>query len=155
MLPHEVFAAKKITRVVGLIVVAKAGKTLIAKKAADKKVKALKAQAKKPDKVAEVSATKYPQSAKHIEDAQKAGKPDTITIARSGAKQNRRDALKGTPTKPGKDRDEYPPAFSKEGGSNASVRHIDPKDNRGSGACIGQQCRGLPDGARVKIKVAP
>lgn len=28
-----------------------------------------------------------------------------------------------------------------------------PSDNRGAGACIGAQCRGLPNGAKVRIDV--
>lgn len=69
-------------------------------------------------------------------------------------KTNRRESLKGVETKPGLDRDEYPPAMFKEGGSGASVQHIDPSDNRGAGACIGAQCRGLPDGTKVEINVS-
>ncbi|WP_318836570.1 NucA/NucB deoxyribonuclease domain-containing protein [Pseudomonas khavaziana] len=49
--------------------------------------------------------------------------------------------------------DEYPPAMFKEGGTGASVRPISPKDNMGAGACIGNACRGLPDGEKVRIKV--
>lgn len=157
LVPSEAFAAKRLGKVVGIVVAAKVVKRLGPSKIPKKPAKATtnKALQQQPDRVAQVSTAKYPQSAKHIEDAQKAGKPDTITLDRSLAKANRRDALKGTPTKPGKDRDEYPPAFSQEGGKGASVRHIDPKDNRASGACIGQQCRGLPDGARVQIKITP
>ena len=100
-----------------------------------------------------VSKSKYPQSAKHIEDAQKKGHPKTLTVDRKGANKNRQDSLKGTPRKAGKDRDEYPPAMFKEGGKGASVRHIDPKDNRGAGSSIGKQTRGLNDGDKVRIKV--
>lgn len=101
----------------------------------------------------EVSRGRHPESAKHIEDAQSAGKPSELTIDRGGAKANRKDSLKDVPTKKDLDRDEYPPAMFKEGGEGASVRHISPGDNRGAGACIGGQCRKLPDGAKVDIKV--
>ena len=50
-------------------------------------------------------------------------------------------------------RDEFPPAMFREGGQDSFVKHISPCDNRGAGACIGAQCRGLPDGARVRIDV--
>lgn len=40
----------------------------------------------------------------------------------------------------------------REGGKGASVRPINPSDDRGAGACIGAQCRGLPDGTSVIIK---
>jgi N-acetylmuramoyl-L-alanine amidase CwlA len=94
---------------------------------------------------------KYPESAKHIEEAAKKGKPTTLTIDRAGAKQNRKDSLRGYPTRTGKDRDEWPPAMSKEGGKGASVKYINPSDNRGSGSIMGQGIKGLPDGAIVKI----
>jgi hypothetical protein len=101
----------------------------------------------------EVSRGRYPQSAQHIEEAQAAGHPRELTIDRAGARQNRRESLSNVPVKAGSDRDEYPPAMTKEGGIGASVRHIAPSDNRGAGACIGAQCRGLPDGAKIRIKV--
>ncbi|WP_336769044.1 hemagglutinin repeat-containing protein [Pantoea endophytica] len=103
-------------------------------------------------KVITVDKSKYPESAKHIEDAQDAGYPSTLTIDRSGANQRRRESLKDTPVVSGKDRDEYPPAMFKEGGEGSSIRPIAPSDNRGAGACIGIQCRGLPDGTTVIIK---
>ena len=103
----------------------------------------------------EVSRSKYPESAQHIEDAQAAGHPKDLTIDRSGKNANRQESLSGTDRVPGKDRDEYPPAMFQEGGSGASVRPIDPSDNRGAGACIGNQCRGLPDGTNVEIVVVP
>ncbi len=102
-------------------------------------------------KVVIVDGKKYPESAKHIRDAQAAGQPKVLTINRPGTKSNRDASLKGIPTKPGKDRDEYPPAMFKEGGQGASVRHIGSSDNQGAGASIGNQCRGLPNGARVII----
>lgn len=100
-----------------------------------------------------LSKSKYPQSAGHIEDAIRAGQPSTLTIDRAGATSRRRDALKGTPSSAGKDRDEYPPAMFKEGGGGSSVRAINPSDNRGAGACIGAQCRGKSDGTQVQIQV--
>lgn len=81
------------------------------------------------------------------------GHPKTLTINRAKAAANRKKSLKGVPTRKGLDRDEYPPAVSKEGGSGASVRHISPKDNRGAGSSMGKQIRGLPDGTRIRIDV--
>ena len=40
-----------------------------------------------------------------------------------------------------------------EGGKGASVRPIDPSDNRGAGASMGNQLRGYPDGTHVKIEI--
>ncbi len=96
---------------------------------------------------------KYPESAQHIEDAQAAGHPSTLTVNREGAALNRRNSLRDVETQPGVDRDEYPPAMFEEGGTGASVRYINPSDNRGAGACIGAQCKNLPNGSTVKIVV--
>ena len=78
-----------------------------------------------------------------------------LTIDRTGAKGNRRASLRGISTKKGKGRDEYPPAMFKEGGKGASVRHIDPSDNRGAGSTIGAQCAPYPNGTKVRILVTP
>ncbi|MYW69536.1 hypothetical protein GTY65_36540 [Streptomyces sp. SID8379] len=108
---------------------------------------------------------KYPESAQHIEDAQSGtiwrgddsrtgpAKPDVLTIDRNGADDNRADSLRGIPTDSPRDRDEYPPAMYKEGGTGASVQYIAAKDNQGSGSAMGSAVRGLPDGTRVKISV--
>ncbi len=102
-----------------------------------------------------ISRDKYPESAKHIDAAQKDGKPSVLTIDRNGAAARRKESLRGIPTKPGLDRDEYPPAMFKEGGAGASVRHIPSSDNRGSGSTMGHELRHLPDGARVKLRTGP
>ena len=103
--------------------------------------------------VVEVNIPKniYPETAQHIDDAIKAGQPSKLTIAREGAKANRRASLKGIKTIPGKDRDEFPPAMFKEGGKGADVRHISPSDNRGAGASMSHQLKGYPDGTKVKF----
>ena len=100
-----------------------------------------------------VDSTKYPESARHIKEAQAAGHPKVMTINRAGANANRRESLKNVATEKGKDRDEYPPAMFEEGGYGASVKKIDSSDNRGAGSSIGQQCRGLACGTQVKIVV--
>lgn len=100
-----------------------------------------------------VSKKRFPESAQHIKDAQRAGAPKTLTIDRAGAAERRRAALKGKEPVKGMDRDEYPPAMTKEGGKNASVRNVSSSDNRGSGACIGAQCRDVPDGGKIQVDV--
>ena len=100
-----------------------------------------------------VPADKYPESAGHIRDAQNNGHSDVLTVDREGARRRRAEAMRGHAPVPNKDRDEYPPAVFGEGGRGASVRPINPSDNRGAGACIGAQCRTLPDGSRVRIIV--
>lgn len=101
-----------------------------------------------------LSRKAYGEAARHIEDAIRAGKPDVLTINRAGISANRRAALRGTRTIPGKHRDEYPPAMFKEGGAGASVRPINPSHNRAAGAYIGRACGGLPDGAKIRIEIA-
>lgn len=102
-----------------------------------------------------VSASKYPQSSAHIDDAQAAGKPSELTIDRSGAAARRAQSMRGNPRMPGLDRDEYPPAMFKEGGTGSSVRGINPSDNRGAGSSIGKQCQPYPDGTVVRLQTGP
>jgi RHS repeat-associated protein len=103
------------------------------------------------DKEVKISKSKYPESAKHIEEAQANGHSEVLTIDRGGAKQRRAESLKNTPTVKDMDRDEYPPAMFKEGGTGASVKHIPSSDNRGAGSSIGHELRNYPDGTKVKI----
>jgi hypothetical protein len=119
---------------------------------ADDAIKAARNAAERLEDVA-LSRSKYPGSSNHVLDAQSAGHPTTLTIERPGAPGRRSQSMKGQPRVTGKDRDEYPPAFTKEGGDGASVRPIDPGDNRGAGACIGNACRGMPDGTKIRIVV--
>ncbi|MBI2892113.1 MAG: hypothetical protein HYY06_01075, partial [Deltaproteobacteria bacterium] len=100
-----------------------------------------------------VPSSRYPETAAHIRDAQAAGHPSVLTIERAGADANRAAAQAGHPRVPGTQLDEYPPAMFREGGAGASTRPVTPRDNMGAGACIGNQCRGLPDGTRVRIVV--
>ncbi len=108
-----------------------------------------------------ISKSQSPVSAQHIDDAQAAGKPSTVTLDRSGtqgatrAAARGRAATAGTPTSPGMDRDEYPPKCCAEGGSGASVRLVPSGDNRSAGAQLGNQIKNLPDGTKIKIKTGP
>ena len=101
-----------------------------------------------------IDRERFPESAAHIDDAQSGTsyrghgntaypgqQPSELTIDRGGANQNRTESLRGLPTERGYDRDEYPPAVFKEGGEGASVRYINPSDNRGAGASMGNQMR--------------
>jgi filamentous hemagglutinin len=100
-----------------------------------------------------LTVAEHGEAAVHAADAIKAGKSDVLTIARDGAAANRKAAIGGMEKVPGKQLDEYPAAMFKEGGSGASVRAIKPSDNMSAGACIGNACRGLPNGAKIKIRV--
>lgn len=112
-----------------------------------------------------VDASKYPESAQHILEAQggtrhrgpfaprRRSQPTVLTIDRGGADARRAASLSGIPTASPLDRDEYPPAMFREGGAGASVKYISESDNRGSGSAMGSALYGLPDGTRVKITV--
>ncbi|WP_315770063.1 MULTISPECIES: RHS repeat-associated core domain-containing protein [unclassified Bradyrhizobium] len=100
-----------------------------------------------------ISRKLYPETAGHIERAIESGQPEILTIDRAGAAANRRESLRGMPTKPGYDRDEYPPAMFREGGANASRDYVRSPDNRGSGACMGAQCRGYSDGTQMRMRI--
>lgn len=77
--------------------------------------------------------SQYPYTTDHISDAIAAGEASLLHIDRPGTDQNRREALAGIPTKPGYDRDEYPPAVSSEGGHGASVRYVPSGDESSPG----------------------
>ncbi|OAB31204.1 hypothetical protein PMSM_19920 [Paenibacillus macquariensis subsp. macquariensis] len=96
-------------------------------------------------------AERYPETAKHIQNAIKSGHSAICTIDRAGAEDNRSESLKGIPTKKGFDRDEWPMAMCTEGGVNADIEYISPKDNRGAGSWVGNQLEDYPDGSRVEF----
>ena len=120
---------------------------------AAKKGESTNGAASKGKKVKEifVDPKKYPESAKHLKEAGATKGP--LTVDRTGAKRRRREALRGKDTKKGMDRDESPPAVFKEGSK--SVKSIPCGDNRGSGATIGNQLRGVKNGEKAVIKIAP
>lgn len=117
-----------------------------------------------------VKSEKYPESAEHIEEAQsgvishgpdpqRRGEPlpSDLTIDKENADINRRESLRGIPTRGGDylDRDEYPPAMFREGGEGSSVKYIDASDNRGAGSSMNAQIRtqGLGKDDHVRILV--
>ncbi|KAA6452010.1 NucA/NucB deoxyribonuclease domain-containing protein [Bacillus swezeyi] len=93
--------------------------------------------------------SRYPETGAHISDAIKAGHSDVCTIEREGADKRRQESLKGIPTKPGYDRDEWPMAMCEEGGKGASVRYVASTDNRGAGSWVGSRLSGYADGTKV------
>lgn len=114
----------------------------------------------------EIDGTRHPESAQHIIDNLKPNAKGKYryegTVDRSGVKDRRKESMRGIPRKPFKDRDEWPQAVFKEGGKGASVRYIDPSDNKGSGAVLGNQLRGnkagdyrIEDGTRIRVFVRP
>lgn len=93
------------------------------------------------------------EAAQHAAEAIAQGKPSILTINREGAAANRAQSIGNLEKVPGKHLDEYPPAMFKEGGTGASVRAINPRDNMSAGACIGNACRNLPNGSKVRITI--
>jgi RHS repeat-associated protein len=112
-----------------------------------------KGRSKQYDYKLRLKRSEYPETFGHIDGAIKKGHPYIVTIQRDTAKLNRKLSLKDIKTKTGKDRDEWPMAMFKEGGSGASVKYIDPSDNRGAGSSIGNALSNLPNGTRIKIEV--
>ena len=105
--------------------------------------------------VVTIDASRAPQAAQHVRDAQAAGHPSVLTLDRPGTTERRAEALRGIPIAPGLDRDEYPPATFEEGGLGASVRHIPKSDNCSAGAQMAQQLSGLPDGCVISFGTTP
>jgi hypothetical protein len=91
-----------------------------------------------------------PEATLHIEDAIAAGKPDVLTWDPEGAVARRSDSLRGHDPVPGKDRDGYPPATTREGGDGASVGSIGPSEHRQAGARLGGRARKLKPGSRFR-----
>lgn len=105
------------------------------------------------DVVLEFPANLYPETAAHIKAAIARGESAICTIDPDGAEENRKESLKGIPTKAGFDRDEWPMAMCAEGGAGADVAYVTPSDNRGAGAWIANQLEKYPDGTRVLFKI--
>ena len=96
---------------------------------------------------------RYPFTTDHIVDAVAGGEPRVLHIDRAGADANREHSLRGIPTRAGYDRDEYPPAVSREGGTGADVRYVPSADNRGAGTVMGEQLHPYCDGQRFRLRV--
>uniref|UniRef100_UPI002240FF9E RHS repeat domain-containing protein n=1 Tax=Verrucomicrobium sp. BvORR034 TaxID=1396418 RepID=UPI002240FF9E len=120
-----------------------------AKKTAQESASHADEVAEKASKKVEVSKSKYPESYEH---AQSTGNPNgPFTKDAANASTRRRQNLKGQEKVDGKDLDEWPPAQTAEG-KGASVKPINPGDNRGSGATIGGQTRSLKDGDKFEVE---
>ncbi len=92
---------------------------------------------------------RFPETGKHIKDAIESGESSVCTIDRKEADENRKDSLKGIPTKKGYDRDEWPMAMCAEGGSGADIEYISPSDNRGAGSWVSNQLEKYENGTKV------
>ncbi|WDU48619.1 NucA/NucB deoxyribonuclease domain-containing protein [Taylorella equigenitalis] len=103
-----------------------------------------------------LSKSAYSETFGHIEEAIKAGHANIVTLG-GNSKANRRASLRGIDRIKGLDRDEWPMAMFKEGGEGASVKHIDPSDNRGAGSSISCAIRSnnLPADTKILVKIVP
>lgn len=117
-----------------------------------RKLNALPRPANGPPRVVVVDARRHPASAQHITAAVNMGAPETVTLDRSTVRSNRTGNLRHKPSRREYDRDEYPCAVFREG-AGADVAYIPRGDNRGSGSSIRHQLRGVPNGARVRVRV--
>jgi len=102
-----------------------------------------------------ISASAHPSAAAHALTQQAKGRGIFGRLNREGTGQRRSDALRGIPTLPGFDRDEYPPAFLRSARTSASVLHISPFDNRGAGSSLAHQLARLDNGQLIRLLVVP
>jgi len=111
------------------------------------------------------SRSRYPNIRRHAIRALRKGWPRIMVVNRPGAAARRERLLEGIPTRPGNDRDEYPPAVGRgrpNGRSRGLVRGADPRgwmadvayvpsaENRSHGSSLGSQLRRLCNGARFR-----
>jgi hypothetical protein len=108
--------------------------------------------------VVDLARARYPQTTLHIETAIRDGSPRVLHIQRSGA-DRRRDAwgpLVPTLDADGDgetdDRDEWPMAFTREGGRTANIAYNAASDNRGAGSVIGAVVRPFCNGQAFRVK---
>lgn len=102
-----------------------------------------------------IPRSRAPESARHIDDAQALGFPSVLTYDPAGKTARRAASLKGIPTRPGYDRDEYPPAAFAENGGVADVRYVPSLDNQTAGGFISAGLEGATPGCIVTIKTGP
>lgn len=104
------------------------------------------------DRVVDVglSSTRYPAVRAHWDRAIAAGRPRVLVLRRSGASRRRSRLLAGMPTRPGRDRDEYPPAAARAT-VDADVAYVDATQNRGAGSVQGIKLRRYCSGQRFRF----
>jgi hypothetical protein len=107
------------------------------------------------------SKTKYPHIRRHFLDALRKGWPRTLVLNRSGADARRDRLLAPYPTRPGQDRDEYPPTVGRGKGPGlergvdprgwrADVRYVPSHENRSHGSTMGIKLRRFCNGTRFR-----
>jgi hypothetical protein len=95
------------------------------------------------------SKTKYPNIRRHYLAAVREGWPKVLTVHRAGADARRDKLLRPIATRPGMDRDEYPPAVAR-GSYRADVAYVPSSENRSHGSTMGLKLRRYCDGTRFE-----
>jgi hypothetical protein len=106
-------------------------------------------------------ATKYPNIRRHTKRAIGKGWPSVLVLNRPGAGARRDRLLESWDTRPGYDRDEYPPAVGRGrgkglvGGSDprgwkAHAAYVPSSENRSHGSRMGIKLRRFCDGTRFR-----
>lgn len=111
------------------------------------------------------SAAKYPHVRAHMRRAIADGWPSVLVVNRARRDRRRDRLLRDLPTRPGYDRDEYPPAIGRGRangdlgglvrglrpvGWRASVAYVPAAENRSHGASLGNRLRPYCDGTRFR-----
>jgi hypothetical protein len=108
------------------------------------------------------SAARYPNIRRHFLAALRRGWPRILVINRPGADARRDKLLEDIPTRPGFDRDEYPPAVGRGRGRpalkrgsdptgwRASVRYVRSGENRSHGSRLGDALSPYCNGTRFR-----
>src|SRR3954469_4793696 len=105
------------------------------------------------------SAARYPHIRAHYLAALRRGWPRVLVLNRPGAGGRRERLLSDMPTRPGMDRDEYPPAVGRgmppevvrgahPRGWKADVAYVPSGENRSQGAVMGAELRPYCNGTR-------
>jgi hypothetical protein len=106
---------------------------------------------KRPSGVVSVgfSKTKFPHIRSHELAAIRRGYPRVLTIERDGAASRREHLLADIPTRPGYDRDEFPPAVGRSV-VKADVAYVPSLENRSHGSVMGTKLRRYCSGVRFR-----
>lgn len=108
----------------------------------------------RPAVTVEVSRARWPHVADHVGDVRRHYRR-VLHIDRAGADANRDASLEGFPTRAGFDRDEYPPAVSREGGEGANVRYVPSSENRSQGSVMGHRLSPYCNGSHFRVIATP
>ena len=111
------------------------------------------------------SRSSYPNVFRHFKAALRRGWPRVLVLNRDGADARRERLLSGVPTRPGKDRDEYPPAVGRGRGAGLTrgfnprgwkgdVAYVPSSENRSHGAVLGNSLAPFCDGTKFKYRFA-